>query len=208
MNDYNDRKKISSVIETVIRDRVYKFNQEQIDIIIKDEMNKLGVDGYHSMYYWECYYNILNYLVVKRELIKKDDFYIPIETRINDYYDVDSRIIAYSNGLIRGSNNLYDKEDLFDIRSCSLMGKMETSVIEPIILTGYLEGDYNYKKPDVSIEEISGLYHKFINQGATVDEVIQYILNYYNAVLLPIDNKYSNRYKISPKVRSRIKMFY
>lgn len=206
--EFDNRKNLSSVIEMVIKDRIYKFNQGEIDMIIKIEMDKLKLEGYHSFYYWECFFRILDYLVIKKELMKKNNIYIPIDTKLNDYYDVDGRIIAYSNGLIRGANNLYDKEELFDIRTCNLISKMEVNVIKPIILTGYLEGEGNYSKPEVSLEEVSEVYNKFINQGASVDEAIQYILNYYNAVLLSFSDKYPNRYKISPKVKSRTKIFY
>ena len=33
--EFDNRKNLSSVIEMVIKDRVYKFNQEEIDMIIK-----------------------------------------------------------------------------------------------------------------------------------------------------------------------------
>lgn len=210
--EFDGGKNLSVVIESVIRDRVYKFNQEQIDMVIRVEMNKLQLGGYHSSYYWECYFKVLDYLIDKRELLEKNSIYIPVETKLNDYYDVNSSVLTYSNGLVRGGEfSIDDNEEIFDVSTCEALSRMEVNIIKPIVLTGYLEGDGNYKKPDVSIEEISELYRKFINQGASVDEAIQYILNYYNAVLLSnemISEKYPNRYKISPKVKSRTKWFY
>ena len=118
-------------------------------------------------------------------------------------------MLAYSNGLIRGGvQGTEDNEEIYNISTCDLMSRMEVNLIKPIVLTGYLCDDDNYKSPDVSVEEISKLYHKFIRQGASVEETIQSILNYYNAILLPLKDEYPNRYKISSKVKSRTKWIY
>lgn len=204
---WDQPKDLYDFIKEVVYDRVYKFNYEQIDAVLKDKMTLLELDGYHSMYYHNSLLSILKYLEDKHVLIYRNDFYVPVDTMLKEEYLIETDMMAYSTGLVM-AGDLYmdDVEELFDVSTCEAVSRIKADFVKPIILTGYLVKDMEYLQPDVSLEELHFLYNKFIEQGATVDETMQYILNYYNAISLNdrfLNKSYPNRYKISSRVKKK-----
>lgn len=112
--------------------------------------------------------------------------------------------LAYSCGLSRGNNHYIDDiEYLYDVETRQEILKKDMQ--KRAILIGDLIGGGDYEQSKVPLYEITELYRKLKVEGANQEEIIQYILNYYNAVSLEdkLLNKYSNRYKITSKVKKK-----
>ena len=140
----------------------------------------------------------------KGELHSINGWYVPENALAKQNYQVQNMELVYSYGLIRGNDHYIDDiEYLYDVETMQEITKKDRQ--RRAILTGELIGGGDYEQPKVPLYEITNLYQKLKKEGASQEEIIQYILNYYDAVSLDdqISKKYPNRYKITPKIKKK-----
>lgn len=200
---------LNMLIYNTIKKRVYKFTEEEIDAVIKEEMKRQCFPETQSrtLYYYNTLSKILEYLCENGELHLVGGTLVPTDYMITTNYQINNMFLAYSYGLIRGNGHYMDDiERLYNVETGEEI--LKQTMAKKIILTGKLIGGGDYDQPSIPLYQISDLYQKFLMQGAPRDETINHILNYYQAISLDgqiMSEKYPNRYQISPKVKWKVK---
>lgn len=194
---------ISNVIYNVIENRVYKFTYDEIKKQIKEKLlniRLLDVSSVINSYSFnDSLKDALNYYIDLGTITKIGEYYVPSETCIYNHYDVNSDMLVYSYGYKKSGYFDIDleKETLVDVDSCCAANKFNNNYI---VLVGELLDEGLWEVSEVTFDEVNTLYHMLKEQGASREEIVQCVLNYYNAI--KSDNKkFPNRYVITPHVK-------
>ena len=190
--------KVESIIYDVILNRKYKFDLEIILDDLKGEIVKKGYDL--GIMDCSCFHLLLHEALEKLSsnegpLYKEDQdkYYYPEDYIILNDYRTNWGDLFY---LVREDNNYYFK-------NVSNGDKTNRVKRYDFVLCGGLSKDKRAVQSDISFEEIYLLFHDFINEGASKEEAINHILNFYKVNRL--DGRYScaNDFQISRSVRSK-----
>ena len=197
---------VNNVIYNTIENRVYKFTFNEIIEEIKNKLinlRRFSPEINTSSYeFKDSVKEAINYYLNLGTIIKIGEYYIPYDTYLFNKYDVNSDIIAYSYGYKQAG--YFDigevKETLVDIDTCCNANKMISDNNKLIVLVGELLEEGLWDVSEVTFDEVNTLYQMLKKQGASKEERVQYILNYYNAVKSE-NKKFKNRYIITPHVK-------
>lgn len=172
--------KIQELVYRVLVERKMPFSQEVILKVIKNQMTEVGMDDHimDLVYFQILFLNCLDSLVEDDILYSVDKFYFPVDYMILREYDV-----RFSDLLYLTENDGHN----FTYIHIDTLEKTTSSRPKDFILTGGFlgHGEKQFMKPDVSLEEIASLYHSLIMEGASKEEAIQIVLNYYQITFLP-----------------------
>ena len=197
---------INNVICNTIENRVYKFTFNEIIEEIKNNLISLrrfdpSINS-SSYEFKDSVKEAINYYLNSGVIIKIGEYYVPYNTYLFNKYDVKTDIIAYSYGYKQiGYFDIEEvDETLVDIDTCCNANKLISDTNKLIVLVGELLEEGLWDVSEVSFDEVNTLYHMLKKQGAPKEEIVQYVLNYYNAVKSE-NKKFKNRYIITPHVK-------
>ena len=170
--EYN---KIQDIIEEVFNNRKLRFNIDNITEIIKERVlaNKIPKELVDCSYFYILVLNTLDRFIEECRIYQIGNIYIPVD------------FIVFVNYSPAPSNLLYykDKDLIININNFEEIRCDKINNLDMVLCGGYREvADNEYPlltKSDISVEEISNLYHDLIREGASHEYAIILILNYY-----------------------------
>lgn len=172
----NDKvwERVRTLIQDVLLKRKFQFTEEEILVIIKSHLIEEGFD----MSIIDCSYleiiflNVLEDLVNENILYHMDGIYIP-----SDYMALKEYETRYAKLLYLLSNN--NKKNTYV--NVATLKKEKYANRRDFLLTGGYSNEFygDLKTPDIPLREIVLLYRNFIDEGASKEEAINHVLNYY-----------------------------
>ena len=125
-----------------------------------------------------------------------DNFYLPVSYMAFKNYHTSFTELLY----------LKDSKEKFPYIRVDTLQETNKRNSRDFLLTGGFkdETELDWKTPDVSLDEITSLYQNFIKEGASKEEAINLILNYYRAKRLPLVDGYVNTTQIFSKEKIKI----
>lgn len=143
MNKQIEETDLKVLIYNIIKKRITKFNFEEIDNIIKQELGTKNILNKNflskTLYYDNTLLEVLEFLMEKGELHSINGWYVPENALPKQNYQVQNMELVYSYGLIRGNDHYIDDiEYLYDIETMQEIIKKDRQ--RRAILTGELIG--------------------------------------------------------------------
>ena len=202
--EISEYKEIIEIIEEILLKKKYKFKADNIIIELRKEVLDRGFD----IKLVDC--SFFNFLVLSTidkfvddynnsKLYKIDKFYFPVNYLIyNDYKVSSNNKLLYF--VLDNSQLPYFKNNGFfiDIETGNVVNKVDKSCF---VLCGGISND-KYKttlQSDVDYKEIIKLFNDFIKAGASREEAINHILNYYRARRVADEYSWGKDFIISKK---------
>lgn len=191
---------VEEFIRDVILNRKRQFSQSEILDIIKNRMIKMGMDSnlVDCSYFQVIFLNVLDDLVEKGILYPMETTYIPLEYMILNEYDTKKANLLYFSSKV-SSHPIYINLDTLE--------ETEYHNMRDFILTGGISDnpEEGFIEPSIPLQEIASLYHSFLEEGATKEEAICYVLNYYKIERLTPMNELGNVVLVKEKKRRLLK---
>lgn len=198
--DNNVWMQIKIVIQDVILNRKCQFKQSDILEMIRNKMIEMNIENkaLDCAYFQVIFLNTLDYLVEEGWLYLIDDIYIPSEYMILNEYDTKNADLLYLSSPSSCHPIYINLDNLQETKQCNP---------RDFLLTG---GISNYQReefisPNVSLKEIASLYHSILEEGASKEEAICVVLNYYKIQRLTPMNELGNVLLIEEKKRKLLK---
>lgn len=202
--DISEYKEIQEIVEELLLKKKYKFKSEDIIIELRKEIFDRGFD----IKLVDC--SFFDFLVLNTidkfvddysnsKLYKMGNFYFPVDYLIYDDYKFNSnnKLLYY----VFDNNQLqYFKNTGFfiNIETGDIVNKVDKSCF---ILCGGVSND-RYKttlQSEIDYKEIINLFNDFIKEGASREEAINHILNYYKARRVADEYSWGKDFIISKK---------
>lgn len=202
--DISEYKEIQEIIEDFLLKKKYKFKSDDIIIELRKEILARGFD----IKLVDC--SFFNFLVLNTidkfvndynnsKLYKIGNFYFPVDYLIYNNYKVNSnnKLLYF---VLDNSQLPYFKNTAFfrDIETGEIINKVDKNCF---ILCGGVDND-RYKttlQSEVDYKEIIKLFNDFIKEGASREEAINHILNYYRARRVADEHSWGKDFIISKK---------
>lgn len=200
--EYN---KIQDIIEDVFNSRKLRFNIDTILEIIKERVlaNKISKDFVDCSYFYILVLNTLDKLIEEGRIYQIGNTYIPADFIVFvNYSPVPSNLLYYN-----------EKKQFINIDNFEEVSYDKINNLDVVLCGGYsdlLDNKYQVlTKSDVSIEEISNLYHDLIKEGASREYAMILILNHYKVQVMPhnlnfINDFFPNKPQIKKLSRKKI----
>ena len=187
-------KQVAFIIYNVILNRKYKFDLSIILDKIKEELisNNFDLSITDCSYFYIILFDILDKLVNDGKVykIEEKNIFIPVDYIIyNDYKPILGDLLYFFNE----NNKYYFK----NIENDKIVFNPKN---EDFVLCGGLSSDKYTLQTDVSFDDISLLFHTFIDEGASREEAINHILNFYKARIISRSDSYANDFVINNNV--------
>ena len=189
---------VRTLIQNVLLKRKFHFTKEQILKIIKKQLTDEGFDlsVIDCAYLEIMFLNILDDLVNENILYPNGEFYIP-----SDYMALKEYETRYAELLYLLSD---DVEKSTYINVATLKREKYANRRDFLLTGGYLkEFNNQLKTPDIPLREIVLLYRNFSEEGASKDEAINQVLNYYQIRSLAKKNNACNVLLIARKEKQK-----
>lgn len=168
-------KQVEEMVRMILLKRKFRFDRETILEIIKRDLLKEGIEIelLECSYFQILFLNILDNLVKNGNLFLKENIYIPCDYVILDHYDTRNADLLYF------SRDKYHQSFYINIET---MEKTTIKKDKDFLLTSGIskeDGD-SLLVPVIPFSEIASIYQDFIMEGASKEEAILHILNYYH----------------------------
>lgn len=208
--EISEYKEIQEIIEYFLLKKKYKFKADDIIIELRKEVLDRGFD----IKLVDC--SFFNFLVLNTidkfvddynnsKLYKIGDFYFPVDYLIYDDYKISSNNKLLYFVLDNIQLHFFKNNGGFiDIETGKFINKVDKSCF---ILCGGISND-RYKttlQSDVDYKEIINLFNDFINEGASREEAINHILNYYRARRVADEYSWGKDFVINKRKDKKIK---
>lgn len=176
MSIWDEKKweQVEEMVRMILLKRKFRFDRETILEIIKRDLLKEGIEVelLECSYFQILFLNILDNLVKNGDLFLKENIYIPCDYVILDHYDTRNADLLYF------SRDKYHQSFYINVET-----KEKTTIKKDndFLLTGGIskeDGD-SLLVPVIPFSEIASIYQDFIMEGASKEEAILHILNYY-----------------------------
>lgn len=192
---------VQNIINEVLLHRKVRFDVETVLEIIKTKSleNKISKEFLDCSYFYILVLNTLDRLVEEGKFYQMNSYYIPVDFLILvDYIPQPYRLLYFIN-----DNN---KQKFVDIVSLEEVSYEAINGFDFILCGGYNKSyDNDYQglfQSDISIEEVSKLYHELINECASNEYAMVLILNHYKIQSLSYDLNLINDYsKNKPQIK-------
>lgn len=177
--DYSDWDNVHDYIYQTLSNRKFQFKKSLIFINIKQQLLSLNVpsDVLDCAQFEMLFNNVLEELVKDCVLYRAGSIYTP------------ARYIFLKTFDTRFANLLYFQSEPPAYINISTNSEVTTSDISPrdYLLCNGLKEDIFFQS-DIPLNEVCSLYYTLITEGAEKYEAIEFILNYYNAKILPAND--------------------
>lgn len=189
-DEYN---RVQNIINEVLINRKFRFDiQTILDIIKRKSLeNNISKEFLNCSYFYILVLNTLDRLVDEGKFYKINSYYIPVDFIIYvEYVPTPYRLLYFISDnneqkfidIVNLNEVCYDDINGFDLVLCGGGCELVNDEYQVILQT------------DVSLEEISNLYHELVNEGASSREAMVYLLNYYRIQIISYNFKFINEF--------------
>lgn len=202
VEEYN---KIQAVIYEVINNRKFKFDIDTILDVIKKKALLLNINNslLDCSYFYILVLNTLDEFMDTGRIYKMEHEYIPADFLVcTTYFPSPSRLLYY----ITNNEDTKEEEKFIDIDNLEVVSYDMIKSSDFVLCGGCKKNvDDEYKiilQTDVTLEEITNLYHDLIREGASNEEAIIHLLNFYKIQSMPRNLIFANEFTFQkPQVK-------
>lgn len=190
-------KRVQLIVQEVLLNRKLQFNRQTILPFIKEGLSKAGIDSLimDCSYFQIIFLNTFDQLIEEGFLYAIDEVYFPVDYIIFHDYNTKYANLFYLR---------YNEELKPVYYNLDTLERHKTVERRDFLLTGgYDEEKGSLKAPEISLKDIFSLYQNFISEGATKEEAINHILNYYDILKLSPTDYLCNTVIIQEKKKEK-----